>query len=181
MHEYSKLETTIANIPYVGMILLGTVTIAYASEFSVWRVAGACTYLIYGIVGAFWIMIFVCPYCHYYATKGCPCGYGMISAIIVRKGDKDCFAQKFKRHIPVIIPLWIIPMVCGGLELHSSFSWLLLGLVLAFIIESWIILPIVSRTHGCIECPQKEQCPWMEKKPKALKLSDDKQRKKCLT
>jgi len=163
MREYSKLETTVANIPYVGMILVGTVTIAYAGAFSAWRLAGAGCYLVYGVLGAFWIMIFVCPYCHYYATKGCPCGYGMISARIIKKGDQDCFAQKFKRHIPVIIPLWIIPAAYGGVVLCKSFSWLLLGLVLAFIIESWIILPIVSRKHGCVECPQKDQCPWMGK------------------
>lgn len=163
MRDYSRLETTVANIPYVGMILLGAVTIAYANTFSAWRVMGACAYLAYGVIGAFWIMFFVCPYCHYYATRGCPCGYGMIAARIVSKGDIECFAQKFKRHIPVIIPLWIIPVVCGGLELYSFFSWPLFGLLLAFIIESWIILPIVSKTHCCSDCPQKDQCPWMGK------------------
>ena len=163
MREYSKWETAVANIPYLGMILLGTVTIAYAGAFSAGRLAGACAYLAYGVLGALWIMVFVCPYCHYYATKACPCGYGMISARIVGKGDRESFAQKFKRHIPVIVPLWIIPVACGGVELYSSFSWLLLSFVLAFIIESWIILPIVSRKHGCVECPQKDQCPWMGK------------------
>ena len=114
------METAIANIPYFGMIFQGAVTIAYASSFSSWGVAGACGYLLYGIVGSFWIMIFVCPYCHFYATKGCPCGYGMISERMVSKGDRECFAQKFKHHIPVIIPLWIIPVVYGGLGLNRS-------------------------------------------------------------
>jgi hypothetical protein len=163
MRDYSKKDIIIANIPYLGMILLGTVTIAYASVFSAWGIVGACFYFSYGVMGAFWIMIFVCPYCHYYATKECPCGYGMISEKIVKKGDKNCFAQKFKRHIPVIVPLWIIPVACGGVELYKSFSWLLLWLILVFILESWIILPIVSKTHACSECPQKDQCPWMGK------------------
>ncbi len=163
MREYSKTDTLIANIPYFGMILLGALTIAYAGTFSILSIAWACAYLIYGIAGAFWIMIFVCPYCHYYATRGCPCGYGMISGRIVKKGEKDCFAQKFKRHIPVIIPLWIIPVIYGGIKLYTSFSWVLLGLLLAFIIESWIILPLVSKKHACVDCPQKDQCPWMGK------------------
>ena len=79
MREYSKLDTAVANIPYVGMILLGA-------------------YFIY-----------------------------------------------------------------GGLDIYRFFSWMTFGLVLVFIIESWIILPIVSKKHGCIECPQKDQCPWMGK------------------
>ena len=166
MREYSKLDTVAANLPYIGMILLGALTIAYAGEFSTWRVTGVVAYIAYGILGALWIMIFVCPFCHYYDTRGCPCGYGVISARIVKKGAYDCFAQKFKRHIPVIVPLWIIPVICGGIELFRSFSWLIPGLVLVFIIESWIILPVVSKKHGCIECPQKDQCPWMGKEEK---------------
>ena len=163
MHEYSKSETIIANIPYVGMVLLGSVTIASAFAFSAFGLAVAGIYFAYGIAGALWIMIFVCPYCRYFATTGCPCGYGMISAKVIKKGDRDRFAEKFKRHIPVIVPLWIIPAVCAGIGMWRSFSWLLVGLISAFVIDSWIILPIVSRKHGCIECPQKDQCPWMAK------------------
>ena len=163
MHEYSKLETILANIPYAAMVLLGMVTIAYAFTFSAIGLAAAGIYFAYGIAGAFWIMIFVCPFCRYYTSTGCPCGYGMISAKIVKKGDRERFAEKFKRHIPVIVPLWIMPVIFGGIGLWRSFSWWLVSLIAAFVIESWIILPFVSRKHGCIDCPQKEQCPWMEK------------------
>jgi len=161
MREYTKSEIAIANIPYVAMILMGAVTIACAHGLSVFGLAVACGYLAYGVIGALWIMFFVCPYCRYYATTGCPCGYGTLSAKIVKKGDRDCFSEKFKRHIPVIIPLWIIPAVWGGIKLWQSPSWWLLLLVLAFAVESWVILPIVSKKHGCVECPQKDQCPWM--------------------
>ena len=166
MREYSKLDITVANLPYLGMMILGSLTIAYAGELSALRVVSAGAYFIYGILGALWIMVFVCPYCHYYNTKGCPCGYGVISARIVKKGTYDCFAQKFKQHIPVIAPLWIIPVIFSGVDLYRTFSWMILGLMLVFIIESWIILPIVSKRHACIECPQKDQCPWMGKEAK---------------
>jgi hypothetical protein len=161
MNHYSKLETAIANIPYVVMVILGTVIIAYAHTFSTLGLLGAGGYLIYGVIGALWIMIFVCPYCRYYATSECPCGYGTLSAKMVKKGDRDCFSDKFRRHIPIIVPLWIIPVIWGGIVLWRSFSGWLLGLVIAFIFEAWVILPIVSRQHGCVECPQKDQCPWM--------------------
>lgn len=161
MREYTKTETITANIPYAAMIILGALTIAYAYGFSARALAGAAGYFTYGVAGAFWIMIFVCPYCTYYATRGCPCGYGSISAVIRKKGDHNCFAEKFKYHIPAIVPLWIIPVACGGIALWSSFSWTLVGLVVAFAVESCIILPIVSRKHGCVDCPQKDDCPWM--------------------
>ncbi|MGA1870823.1 MAG: hypothetical protein ACMUJM_19990 [bacterium] len=163
MHKYSTFETGIANIPYLAMILLGALTIAYSYAFSAWGIIGAAGYLVYGIGGAFWIIIFVCPSCRYYASTECPCGYGMISSKIVKKGNRDCFTEKFRRHIPVIVPLWIIPAVCGGIGLFRSFSWWLLGLVLLFIVESWVILPLISRKYSCVTCPQKDQCPWMTK------------------
>jgi hypothetical protein len=161
---YSKTQTIIANIPYTAMILLGAVIILYTPLFPSYTIAIAGGYAVYGIAGAFWIMIFVCPYCRFYATSACPCGYGAISAKIVKQRETDGFAEKFRRHIPVIVPLWIIPVACGGFGLWRSFSWGLAGLVVTFIIESWIFLPLVSKKHGCAECPQKEECPWMGKK-----------------
>jgi hypothetical protein len=159
MREYTNAQTLVANIPYAGMVLLGTATIACGYGFSAGALAGA--YLAYGILGAIWIMIFVCPYCGYYATRGCPCGYAMLSARIVAKGNRTCFAEKFRRHIPVIVPLWLIPALCGGIAAWRAFSWWRVGLVAAFAVESWIILPLVSKKHGCVDCPQKASCPWM--------------------
>jgi len=162
MHEYSKLRTVIANLPYLVMILMGVATIADGFSFSRWAWIGAGAYLAYGVAGAFWIMIFMCPYCAYYGTRGCPCGYGMISAMLVRKGSRNCFSEKFRRHIPVIVPLWLIPVVCGGMALRNSFSWWLAGLLFAFVIHSFVVLPLFSKRHGCADCPQKDDCPWMQ-------------------
>ena len=161
MREYTLSETVFANIPYAVMVFIGTTIIAYAYGLTVLAFTAAFGYLIYGVIGAFWIMIFVCPFCAFYANKGCPCGYGMISAKIVKKNGRNCFPDKFRRHIPVIVPLWLIPVICGGIALWNSFSWMFTGLVLVFIIESWIILPIVSVKHGCVDCSQKDKCPWM--------------------
>jgi hypothetical protein len=161
MKTYSKSQTILANIPFTAMVLIGAVIMAYAYRLSTWALTAAGIYLIYGIVGAFWIIIFMCPYCVYYDSRGCPCGYGKISAKIVKRGNRECFTDKFKRHIPVIVPLWIIPTVFGGIGLIRSFSWWLVCLLIAFSVNSYIILPLLSRKHSCSECPQKTECPWM--------------------
>ena len=80
MKEYSRLQTTIANIPYAAMALLGAATIACGFTYSPWALASAGGYVAYAIAGTVWTMVFICPYCAYYATRGCPCGYGTISA-----------------------------------------------------------------------------------------------------
>lgn len=71
------------------------------------------------------------------------------------------FAAQFRKHIPVIVPLWFVPLVAGGIPLVRDFSWLLLGFLLVFAVDSFVILPLVSKKYGCAQCPQKEACPWM--------------------
>ncbi|OHD67082.1 MAG: hypothetical protein A2096_03475 [Spirochaetes bacterium GWF1_41_5] len=164
MKKYSKTEVLIANIPYAVMILIGTIIILAGFPFSFWQLGGAAFYTVYGILGSFWIMIFVCPYCAYYNTDGCPCGYGIISARFVKKGEKNCFSEKFQRHIPVIVMLWIIPAAAGIYSLISAWSWSVFIFTAAFVINSYIVLPLVSRKHSCSDCPQKDECPWMRKK-----------------
>lgn len=161
MKEYNRIQTIIANIPYAAMVLLGAVTISYGSSFAPFALTAAGFYIIYGVIGSIWTMVFICPYCAYYDSRQCPCGYGVISARFVRKGEGECFSEKFKRHIPVIVPLWLIPLVWGLTALWYKPSWILFSLILAFVINSYLILPLVSRKHSCSECPQKDDCPWM--------------------
>ena len=164
MRKYSPYQELINNIPYLAMIVLGTVIFAALPGSLTWGLIFAAAYLIYGLVGAFWIMIFVCPYCRYWNTKSCPCGYGRIAAKFRKKKPIECFSEKFKRHIPVIVPLWFIPLLVGVPLVIRSFSWLLLVLLIIFVLEAFIILPLVSTKYGCKECPQKNSCPWMKHK-----------------
>jgi len=124
----------------------------------------AVLYTLYGIVGAFWIIIFVCPYCRYYNTRTCPCGYGQIAAKLQKKKDDILFIKKFKKNIPVIVPLWLAPIVAGGISLKLNFSVWMLALIILFAINSFVILLLLSTKYGCAHCPQKDTCPWMRHK-----------------
>ena len=166
LREYSPAQELINNIPYLAMTVLGTVIFVAALGNSVWGLIAAGAYLAYGLMGAFWIMIFVCPYCGYWNTKSCPCGYGRIAAKFRKKKTVECFSEKFKKHIPVIVPLWFIPLLVGVPLVIRSFSWTLLVLLVIFALDAFVVLPLVSTKHGCKECPQKDSCPWMKHKGK---------------
>lgn len=166
IRKYSPAQELINNIPYMAMTVLGTVIFAVALGGSALGLTVAAAYLIYGLVGAFWIMIFLCPYCRYWNTKSCPCGYGRIAAKFRKKKTVERFSEKFKRHIPVIVPLWFIPVLAGVPLVIRSFSWTLLVLLVVFALEAFVVLPLVSTKHGCKECPQKDSCPWMKHKGK---------------
>ena len=163
IQEYSHLHELIDNLPYMIMTILGAV-IFFTSVGSLWRLITAGLYVLYGIAGAFWIVVFVCPYCHYYDTRLCPCGYGKIAAKLRPKKSDTLFTQKYKRHIPVIVPLWIAPVIAGGISLILNFSLWMLALIVLFAVNSFIVLPLLSRKYGCAHCPQKDKCPWMRQK-----------------
>ena len=160
--EYSTFVAVADNLPYAVMVLVGATIIALGLNLSGWAWIAAGAYVAYGLAGALWIIIFVCPYCPSYGQRSCPCGYGTISAKLRAKGDTALFGQKFRRHIPVIIPLWIIPLIVGGVVAVKSFSWPLAILLGVFVLNSFVILPLRSKSHGCKDCPQREACPWMK-------------------
>jgi hypothetical protein len=159
---YSGVEELIANLPYVGMGLLGAAVLIVSVRARAYGGIAAAAYLLYCAAGAFWIILFVCPYCQFWNTRSCPCGYGRISGRLRKQRDASGFKEKFKKHIPVIVPLWFIPVVVGVIGLIGGFSWLFLLLVVVFVIDAFVVLPLVSTKHGCVECPQRDSCPWME-------------------
>lgn len=161
--EYTTKQVVIDNLPYIIMTLLGAALLVIGLGTPFWKWLSGSLYVLYSIVGALWIILFICPYCHYYGTHGCPCGYGSIAAKLRPQKNGDLFRKKFKQHMPVIYPLWIIPTVAGIAFLIQQFSTLALVLLILFAIDAFIILPVVSRKSGCAECPQKDQCPWMTK------------------
>ena len=164
--QYSPAQELINNLPYMAMIVLGTAIFVLGFGSLKWGSITGGAYLAYGAAGAFWIMIFVCPYCRYWNTKLCPCGYGRIAAKLRGKKTVDCFDDKFKKHIPVIVPLWFLPILAGVPLIIRSFSWTLLALLIVFVLDAFVVLPLVSTKHGCKECPQKDSCPWMRYRSK---------------
>jgi len=134
----------IDNLPYLGMMLLGSAIFPAGLRGSPWG---------WALAGL------------YFASRLCPCGYGRIAAKLRPRKDTSLFARQFRRHIPVIVPLWIIPVVvAGGVLAIGRFGWVLLVLLIAFIVVSFVVLPLVSTRYGCASCPQRDMCPWMERR-----------------
>jgi len=160
-HKYSCAQQLANNLPYAVMTVLGAIIFVVGFESSAWGWAAASAYLIYGVAGALWIIIFLCPYCRRWNTMTCPCGYGRIAARLRKRKDGDHFKEKFKKHIPVIVPLWFIPVLVGAPLVVRNFSWPLFVLLVAFALDAFVVLPLYSSKRGCAECPQKDSCPWM--------------------
>jgi len=163
LHEYSRAQELVNNLPYVAMTVLGAAIFVVGFENPAWGWIAASAYLTYGVAGALWIIIFLCPYCPRWNTT-CPCGYGRIAAKLREKKDDGHFKEKFKKHIPVIVPLWFIPILFGAGLVVRRFSWPLLVLLVVFALDAFVVLPLFSTKHSCVSCPQRDSCPWMGRK-----------------
>jgi len=161
LHEYSCAQEFVNNVPYIAMTVLGAAIFVVGFENPGWGWIAASAYVTYSVMGAIWIMIFLCPYCPRWKTRSCPCGYGRIAAKLRGQKDSGHFKEKFKKHIPVIVPLWFVPVLVGALLAVRSFSWPLLVLLVVFAVDAFIVLPWFSKKHGCANCPQRDSCPWM--------------------
>jgi len=160
--DFTHVREFMANLPYIAMVVLGSSILLVVLPDDLWRLLSGGLYLLYGVGGAFWVMLFLCPYCNFHGTRLCPCGYGQIAAKLRAKKDNDDFAKQFRKHISVIVPLWVIPLVIGAVFMLGEFSWPLMGLLVAFAVNSFLILPLLSR-YSCSRCLQKNACPWMSR------------------
>ena len=165
--EYSTARVLLDNVPYIVTVILGALLVRYA-----WNIIPAIAFAVYGAVGTLWFIVFICPHCDFYGTKACPCGYGSISAKLLRKRDSTRFEKVFKKNVPVIFPIWIVPVLAGVYGMARSFSSAILILLVVFMVISYAVLPLLSKKHGCLNCPNRERCPWMGKENmKTIKTS----------
>jgi hypothetical protein len=149
------------------MLALGAAVLFRSLGGFAWGPVATAGYVLYGLAGAVWIMVFVCPFCRFWDTDSCPCGYGRIAARLRGRQPGDRFSEKFKKHISVIVPLWLLPFVAAGPVLVRGLPWGLAALSAAFVLDAFVILPRFSAQHGCRDCPQRQVCPWMKGKDSA--------------
>ncbi|MBN2534189.1 MAG: hypothetical protein JXB88_14965 [Spirochaetales bacterium] len=146
------------NIPTLVLFGLGAVILAQ------WGIIFGITHAVYAVLSILWFWAKICPYCHSFGTRSCPCGYGIISAKLFKKKSGKNFSRIFKKNIPVLFPAWFVPPVIGIYLLISRFSYVTLLYLVLFCFTGFFVIPFVSKIAGCKTCRIKEDCPWMNKK-----------------
>jgi hypothetical protein len=159
-HESKSFIILMENVPYAIMILLGMTVFLFGLDFSSTAWVLAALYGLYAVIGVMWIIVFVCPFCHNFGS-GCFSGHGQISAKFMKKKDEGKFREEFKRNIPVIILIYIIPVICGVAFLFLSFSVVVLIFVALFALNTFVLSPRISMKYACSRCSIRKDCPWM--------------------
>ena len=143
------------NVPTAVMFMLGV-----ALLWLVWWPL-AVVFLVYCCLSIVLFLGLICPYCHHFDTKACPCGYGAIAPrLFERRGGAD-FRVVFRQRIGIMFPAWIVPFCVGVYLLWLDPSQYVLGLILAFCLVGFVLIPAISRFVGCKGCEVRDECPWM--------------------
>lgn len=145
------------NIPTLGMYTLGTWILVYLSDLS------ALIYAIYSVSGIIWFWGRICPYCHHFNTRACPCGYGLLSAQFFKAREGKSFRKIFRQNIIFLFPGWFVPPLVAVSLLFLEYQSSLLFLTIIFSIIAFFLIPVVSKQVGCKNCEIRADCPWMTK------------------
>lgn len=156
------------NIPTFTMFLIGAAMLWLIW----WPLSIIFLGYAFGSIVLFWAII--CPYCHHYGTKACPCGYGVMAQRFFKRKKGD-FRTIFQRNLSIMYPNWAVPFIAGVYLLWKDPAMITIGLFVAFCIVGFAIIPAISKFVGCAGCEIKDQCPWMyhnvkgQKKQKSVK------------
>jgi hypothetical protein len=143
------------NVPTVILFTLGFLIINKLSTLI------AIIFGSYALFSVVWFWAKICPYCHHYNTLACPCGYGVVSSKLFKKGTGKSFKKVFRRNIGIQFPNWFVPLVFAIYLISTGYTIEILVLTISFVIIGFIIIPVISKLVGCKNCEIKEDCPWM--------------------
>ncbi len=125
------------------------------------HVAAAILYLGYCAVIHVNVMRRSCRACYYYG-KNCAFGIGALCSRLFTRQDPAAFINKDVSALTMIPDFLVVifPVVGGLISLVFSFSWLYLGVVLAFLFFYLIGTAAVRGMAACKYCRQRELgCP----------------------
>jgi len=148
------------NLPTIIMFILGAAVI-----WLLWWLF-AVIYIAYCAISIVLFWAFICPYCHHFNTKACPCGYGAIAPRFFKSKKDKCrdFRKIFRFNIAIMFPCWLVPTIAGIYILATAYSLPALALLACFCVVGFALIPLISIFVGCKNCDVKKDCPWMMKK-----------------
>lgn len=143
------------NVPNVTMYILGG-----AILWMTWWLL-AVTYIVYCLLSIVLFWRLICPYCHHFGTRACPSGYGSAAAAIFGRREMGRFKDIFRQRMIVVVPCWVVPLVGGAYLLHPDYSIVPLGLLVAFCVVAFAVVPSLPRFVGCSGCGRRKRCRWV--------------------
>lgn len=139
----------VGGVLYAAMTALGAATLLFTCGGSLLGWIAAAAYCAYAPAAGL-----------LFAVRGC--GHTAKRSTQAPAVDEDSArARGFWLHLPLVLPVGLLPPAAAGIAIWLRFSWLVVALAATFAVESFVVLPLVARFYIGPHCPQKNTCPWM--------------------
>ncbi len=148
--NYPRSTVALANLQTASVYALGVVIL------SGFGIVVAFLFLAYCVGMVFSVLRRSCVNCYYYG-KTCFSGWGRVSSRIFKRGDPQTFATREVSWL-VILPdllVTIVPMIGGIVLLVISFSWFILGAMIAMLVLSMWGAGLIRGRLACRHCKQR--------------------------
>ncbi len=156
----------------------------YYEEYPLWIIlfSNVVSLVIYAIgafviyrIGLIWLVLYIlyiallemrllrksCVNCYYYG-KNCAFGRGKLSCLFFKKGHSAEFSKQqitWKDILPDFM-VSLVPLVAGIVLLVMDFRWVLLSLLLALLLLTFVGNGFIRGSLACKYCKQREiGCP----------------------
>ena len=140
------------NAVWVAVYLLGSAIMALAHP------AAAGAYLAYSLVCMYLVLPrLVCTSCGYYGQT-CHSGQGRIASWLFAARPQTSFRSAF-RHMRLAAPVFLVPLIAGGVLLVLRFSLTLAVATILFGILALGVTRFITTRLGCPHCQQRNVCP----------------------
>ena len=142
----------IENSVWVGVYLLGAAILWLLHPFV------AAAYLAYSLV-CMYVLVprLVCTSCSYYGQT-CHSGQGRIASLLFSPRPQAGFPSRFQ-YMRLAAPVFLAPLLAGGLLLVLRFSLARVVLTVLFGILALGVTRFVTTRLGCPRCQQRHICP----------------------
>ncbi len=146
----------IENSVWVSVYLLGSAILWLLHPVA----AGA--YLAYSLVCMYLVIPrLVCTSCNYYGQT-CHSGQGRVASLFFASRPQSDFASRF-RNMRLAAPVFLAPLLVGGVLLLFRFSVALAGSTVLFGILALGVTRFVTTRLGCPHCQQRHVCPAQQR------------------
>ncbi|PJA26278.1 MAG: hypothetical protein CO189_11735 [candidate division Zixibacteria bacterium CG_4_9_14_3_um_filter_46_8] len=109
------------------------------------------------IAGALIMPLSSCVNCYYFGQR-CHCGWGYVSSLLHKMGDKKLFIQTFPWRI-LLHPVWIVPLVGALVSLARMRNSESAIISVAYIVVIFIHHRLLMKHLACKVCHQRFNCP----------------------
>ncbi len=148
--SYPKSTVALANLHTASIYAVGVFILSGLGAAVAFLYIAYCVAMVFNVLGR------SCVNCYYYG-KTCFLGWGRVSSRIFKRGDPQAFVKRDISWLSILPDFLtsILPVLGGIVLLVTSFSWIIVGALIALAVLSMWGSGLIRGRLACRNCKQR--------------------------